>query len=102
MRPLKEADPKIRVRFWFTNDDATLPLDKIEKFEAREPIDPKKIKSKVVAKQYVNALAIAKGIVDAGKAEGGDLLEEQEWSEDEEAYAEKADEETEEVRDRRG
>ena len=98
------------MRFWFTNDDATLTLDKVEKYAARVPMDPKKIKSKVVGKQYAGAIEIAARIVAAGATDGGAAAasinackegegEEQEvWSDDEEAAAEAAESELEQAR----
>jgi hypothetical protein len=31
LRPLREEPPRVRVRFWYTKDDATLSLDKVRR-----------------------------------------------------------------------
>ncbi|KAL1514970.1 hypothetical protein AB1Y20_004046 [Prymnesium parvum] len=100
LRPLEEAQPKIRVRFWYTNDDAVLPLSKIETYASRTPIEPKKIKSKTVCKQYIAAVEIAKRILEADgakNADGNQDAEEEVWSDDEEAAAAQDEEEGEQV-----
>ncbi|KAL1524883.1 hypothetical protein AB1Y20_019762 [Prymnesium parvum] len=85
-RQIHDAEPRVRVRFWFTNDDATLPMDKLALWSEREPEDPTKmkIKSKSVIKQYGQALTLALAALEAGAVE-------EEWSDDQEE-AEEEDE----------
>ena len=46
-KQLHDAEPKVRVRFLFTNDNATLPLEQLCLWADREPQEKLQIKSKV-------------------------------------------------------
>ena len=51
-KAIHNAEPKVRVRFCFTNDDATLPLEQLAVWSAREAEEPSKMKIKSKVRRH--------------------------------------------------
>ncbi|KAL3923335.1 MAG: hypothetical protein SGPRY_004253, partial [Prymnesium sp.] len=83
-KAIHDADPRVRIRFFYSSDDAMLPLNKVLLWSDRQPDDPSnmKIKSKAVIKQYAEALRCAYSAIK-------DDAHEETWSDDQENEKEK-------------